>query len=68
MANNLIYKKEVDMSVLRAGMSIPAAVQERVYEVLGHRVLKRESYPIKLIVDDEAKRTAMFVPLKAGMH
>ena len=51
MANTFIFKKLVDMSVLHAGMSIPASVQEIVYTALNRRVQKGESYPIKLLVE-----------------
>ena len=59
MANKLIYKKDVDMSVLQAGMSIPSAVQELVYKALHHRVQKSESYQIKLLVEDELYDAAL---------
>ena len=53
MSDQLVFKKAVDMSVLKEGLSIPSAVQERLYAAIGHVVRSGESIQIFLKMDNE---------------
>ena len=52
MSELLILQKDVDMSVLREGMSIPAIFQELFYQKIGIRLNKGESCKIRLRVEN----------------
>ncbi len=50
MSEYLILQKDVDMSVLREGMSIPSVFQELFYQKIGFRLKKGEACQIRLII------------------
>ena len=52
MQEFLILQKDVDMSVLREGMSIPAIFQDLFYQKIGFRLKKGESCKIRLKVEN----------------
>lgn len=53
MTDHLVFKKAVDMSVFKEGLSIPSTVQERLYAAIGHVVRSGESIPVLLKIENE---------------
>lgn len=53
MTEQLVFKKAVDMSVLKEGLSIPSDAQKQLYAAIGHVVRSGESIPIFLKIENE---------------
>jgi len=54
MGDDLVFRKLVDMSVIKEGMGIPASVQDTLFEKLGCHIQQGESCPIQLHIGQES--------------
>ncbi len=51
MSEDLLFAKIVDLSTLSAGISIPVAYQNKLYEKLGIKLKKGEQCDLKILID-----------------